>query len=93
MNRKRGEKDGVAAYQFQSATVVKDRLYLVVTAVVVLAHTDPLYRHGDAAQGQLVCKTRHTHTHTLSRLSSSGIYMTKCSCLKDRKTFFGQEDT
>ena len=38
---KRGEKDGVAAPQFQSATVVKDN-HLEVTAVVFLAHTDPL---------------------------------------------------
>lgn len=58
---RRGMREvGVAVHQFQSATVVQVWLYLVVTAQVVLAHTDPLYRHGDAEQGQLVCKTRQT---------------------------------
>lgn len=54
------EEDDVAVCQFQSATVDWAWLYLVVTAQVGLAHTDPLYRHGDADQGQLVCKRGRT---------------------------------
>lgn len=60
MKRKRAEKDGVAAYQFQSATVVQFWLYLVFAALVVVAHTVPLHCHRDAKQGQLVCETRRT---------------------------------